>query len=128
MAVLDAASGKVKCSGKLSVGVPGTVYPASLLANALAAAVCPPSSTARSCKSAMANVKPLPPPVVQPKVDPAAAPVVKWAKGMRLEVQRKGKWTRAIILAKAKAGWRIRYEGLSAKLDEVVPESRMRPR
>lgn len=128
-AVLDAATGRVECSGRISVGVSGAVDPPMLLAKGLAAAICSPTSAAPTCKRVMGEVRPLIPALASaPKIEPVAAPAPKYAKGQHVEVQRKGKWTRAVITAKAKTGWRIHYEGTNAGRDEVVPETRMRPR
>ncbi|HEY3451242.1 MAG TPA: agenet domain-containing protein [Myxococcales bacterium] len=136
VAVLDLESGRVHCSGQLAARVTGSQRPETRLAEGLASAVCPPSGAGPACQGATPGVKPLPPPPQEeppaevkpvPKPEPAKAPP-KWAKGLKVEVQRKGQWLPAAILQVGKRGIRVRYEGPKRPRDETVPASRLRPR
>jgi hypothetical protein len=122
LAVIDVASGQVVCSGQVHAIVESTQSPELRLAQALAAAVCRPGATGLACERAMRGVKVL---AEAPKPAPVAV-ARPWAKGDRVEAQRKGKWVPAVILQVTKAGVRVHYDGQNKKRDEVVPVSRLR--
>lgn len=116
LALLDASSSQVVCSGQVHAVVEGTQYPASRLADALAAAVCRPGTTELTCERAMRAAKVIAEP----------PPVAPWAKGERVQALRQGKWVPAVIVQLTRAGLRVHYEGQSAKRDEVLAFERVR--
>jgi hypothetical protein len=132
VALADVAAAKVTCSGRLRVRVPGKEYPDGLLADALAAALCPEGGTKGGCSGAR-KVARLPPPQAEPgpgelPVAEAAAPAPPtFKKGMAVEVQKKGKWVAATLVKPAGKAWRVRYAG-KKKVEETVPLARLRAR
>lgn len=130
VALLDASTGQVACSGRVAASVAPSLGAATSLARGLAAALCKPGSRELACERLSTAVRVLPvaplPSAAPVAAAPAAPAAPAWAKGQKVQAQRRNKWVPAVILQKAKGGWRVRYDG--TRVEETVPESRMRAR
>ncbi|MGC4119669.1 MAG: hypothetical protein QM765_34880 [Myxococcales bacterium] len=133
MALLELDSGQVQCTGQLAVRISGSQHPEARLAEGLAFGVCPASGAGPSCQGALPGVKVIPPPPPLPKEEPVVKEAPKpeppkWARGLKVEVQRKKEWLPATITAVSKRGIRVRYDKAVKPREELVQPVRLRPR